>query len=707
MNAIRLGVAGKLTAAMVLIAAVPGTASVTALVGFGRTSDAVGTMTGQNLPQIRASLEAARWAEATIAAAPVLAAARTEEARNIAVMKVEQALAALAASQASLRTAGAAEEQNSALETSIEAIRQTARSMDSGIVALITLQGELESRKSEAFRITESIQKTVEPLQVRWNGAIDQARQTLADEEALDRHPAATKNIVRALAARTPLETMTRSLQVLNGLVEDAATAQADRLDITRMRLENEIQSLGSVLDGGDARVKKAVEPGIIDFRALTLGPDGVIETQRSQLRAIEDVTTLVRQLDAAAAQLNSVTDGVLSAADTGIGASIAEVGSTLGSARGIVLAASLASVLIVVLIAWLYVGRNVSGRITRLSSAMREIADGRLDAQVDTRGADEIAAMARTVQVFRDNGLEMLRLQAEQEALKANAENDRRAVMLKLADDFQASVQGVVETVASAATEMQGSAASMASTAEEANRQSMAVASSAAQTTSNVQTVAAATEELSASIQEIGRQVETSSQIAGQAVAETRRTAETIVSLVEVAHRIEAVVDMIQAIAGQTNLLALNATIEAARAGEAGKGFAVVASEVKILASQTAKATEEIQAKVHEIQAATSCAKSAVDSIESTIGRMNEIAGAIAAAVEQQGSATRDISSNVIQASRGTQEVSANIAGVSQAAAETGAAATQVLGAAGGLSKEAERLRCEVDAFIATVRAS
>ncbi|MGL4290293.1 MAG: methyl-accepting chemotaxis protein [Phreatobacter sp.] len=323
------------------------------------------------------------------------------------------------------------------------------------------------------------------------------------------------------------------------------------------------------------------------------------------------------------------------------------------------------------------------------------------------TERRDEVGEVAKAALVFKDNGLDKIRLEQEQERAKAQSEADKRVAMAELADGFERAVGGIVNAVSSAATELQAAAQTMTASAEETSAQSLAVASASEEASTNVQTVATAAEELSISVQEISRQVSESASIATQAAGDADGTAEKMRRLSVAAQKIGDIVGLISNIAGQTNLLALNATIEAARAGEAGKGFAVVASEVKALADQTAKATAEISAQVADIQASTTESEAAIQGITGVIRRINDTASSIAAAVEEQGAATQEIARNVAQASAGTSEVSSNIAGVTQAAAESSAASSQVLSSASDLSRQSEMLRGELHKFLENVRAA
>ncbi|MBO1077794.1 methyl-accepting chemotaxis protein [Roseomonas haemaphysalidis] len=421
------------------------------------------------------------------------------------------------------------------------------------------------------------------------------------------------------------------------------------------------------------------------------------------------------------ATQLAALLDGPLQQAGQATRAAVAElanfnmVGGVAAANRGAALeaaayrwvtAAMVLAVLLCVLCGVAIV-RGVCGPVAAMTAAMRRLAEHDLGVGIPGLARqDEIGAMARAVAVFRDNMATAERLTAEQDEAR-RAREARAQKVAELVRDFEGRAGGMVGVLSAAATELEATARGMRATAEQTDAQAGEVSTAAGEAGQGVQTVAAAAEELTASIQEISRQVSQASGVAGQAVGEARRTDDTVRALAEAAGRIGEVVGLISSIAGQTNLLALNATIEAARAGEAGKGFAVVASEVKSLASQTARATEEIGQQIGQIQNATRDAVSAIQGIAGTIEEVSAITVAIAAAVEEQSAATSEIARTVQQTAQATDTVGRNIGAVSRGANETGAAAAQVLAAAAELSQQSERLTGEVHAFTTEVRAA
>jgi methyl-accepting chemotaxis protein len=356
-----------------------------------------------------------------------------------------------------------------------------------------------------------------------------------------------------------------------------------------------------------------------------------------------------------------------------------------------------------------LLLGKGISRPMTAMCQAMRELAGGRFDVVLPGLGRnDELGEMAAAVEEFKVQAV----AKAERDAAAQDAHNKassaaRRSELIRFADEFEAAVGAIVSNVSASAVQLESAAGTLTRTADTTQSLSNQVAGASEEASQNMQSVASATEQLSASVDEIGKRVRESNRIAEAAVLQAEQTDGRIGKLSRAAQQIGDVVKLITAIAEQTNLLALNATIEAARAGEAGRGFAVVASEVKSLASQTARATDEISSHISGMQGATQESVAAIKEIGGTIGQISEIASSIATAVEQQGSATQEIARSVQSVAQGTRQAAANIMQVNRGATETGSASEDVLNSARSLSSESKRLRAELDRFMANIRAA
>ena len=407
-------------------------------------------------------------------------------------------------------------------------------------------------------------------------------------------------------------------------------------------------------------------------------------------------------------ADIEKLTDDLIARSSDSKDREIARAGVTLEQQQLTLMAVLLVVAFAGIVVSFL-IGRGISRPVVAMSKAMRELAVGNFDVQLPgLERRDEVGQMARAVEEFKVQAISKAeRETAEREDKNRELAVARRAELHNLAESFEAAVGNIIENVGAASGELENSAVILTNSSAATQELSTVVAAASEETSANVQSVASATEEMASSINEIGRQVADSNRIANEAVEQAGKTDARIAELSLAASRIGDVTQLITTIAAQTNLLALNATIEAARAGEAGRGFAVVAQEVKALASQTAKATSEISTQIAGMQSATQDSVVAIKEIYGTIGQVSEIAGAIAAAIEQQGAATQEIARNVQQAAVGSTQVATSIADVNRGAGDTGTASAQVLASAQLLSNENKRLKAEVVKFLATVRAA
>jgi methyl-accepting chemotaxis protein len=694
------GVRGSLFAAFAVIAGMAIVISAGAGLVLGHLGGAMVDLSGRDIPRLAASLQLAAQSASLASQGPALLASRSAEALDQRTRKMKETQQVALGKLAEITELGAD-------KTVVAALGETVKNIDDTI-------NSLGSAARERLEVASQHDKQYAALRAAQAGFVAAASPAMMDAQMQINAILGSANLSAddvTEAARTVNQlgdviasghlAASEMIAALSATSSDTLEAIENEFKDTRQRVKSNLDLLAK--NPGNAALQTASQK----LLALGEGKTGVFKIRQKELDAndygdviLEEAGKLNVGLGISVQQL---VDGVQSETNAATGLTRREI----SLATIIMLALGGLTLVGSALFVWLYVGRNILRRIRHLQHSMQRLSDGDLQSEIyQSQQHDEIAAMANSLQVFRESMIEGRSLSAEQDRDR-EAKAERASRMEVRIAEFEATVRAALDGLQNSANSMQSTAESMSATAGQSSALVSAVASAAEETSVNVQTVSAGTEELSSSIAEIGRQVVTSAQIARKAVDEAGATDATMQGLAENASRISVVVDLIQVIASQTNLLALNATIEAARAGEAGRGFAVVASEVKNLANQTAKATEEIRAQIANMQQVTTSAVGAIRNIGLTISEINEVTTAIASAVEQQGAATREIARNIQHASGGTSEVSSNIIGVSTASAEAGSAASEVLSASGALRREAEVLRSEIDLFLSGIRAA
>lgn len=695
------GVRGSLFAAFALIAGMGLVIAAGAGLALKNLGGRMTELSGQDIPRLAASLQLSALSASLAAQGPALLAAQSEEALNERTKQLRELQEQTQRKLNEIIELGGDKTVVSGLSETMKSINEAAQSLAKAARERLDVTA-LHDKQYDALRSAQgafvgAASPAMLDAQTRVNAILGSANLSAEDATEAAQTVGQLGNVVASgnlAAADMSAALSANTSDKLDDIQKEFKTAQG--------RLRSNLDLLSE--NQGNKMLRETAEK----LLALGTGKTGVFNLREKELDAIDYGQTILdetRKLNVGLGiSVQQLVDGVQKETN----ASTSQAGQEISLATTAMLALGALMLIGSALFVWLYVGRNILRRIGALQQSMQLLANGDLETEIyrSKNHNDEISVMANTLQVFRESMIDARAMSSEQDkdrVIKA----ERAARMEAKIAQFESTVRNALDNLAQSANSMQSTAQSMSTTADQSNALVNAVASAAEETSVNVQTVSSGTEQLSSSIEEISKQVVTSAAIARKAVDEAGATDATVQSLADSASRISVVVDLIQTIASQTNLLALNATIEAARAGEAGRGFAVVASEVKSLASQTAKATEEIRTQIASMQQVTTSAVGAIQGIGRIIGEINDVTTTIATAVEEQGAATREIARNIQHAAGGTSEVSSNIVGVSTASAEAGAAASEVLGASDALRREADLLRGEIDAFLNNMRAA
>jgi methyl-accepting chemotaxis protein len=697
----RFGLRARLFAAFGAVAVTTVLASGTALLSYDRLGRSLLVVTGTSVPRLTRAADLAQAANEVVGAAQALLAANDDAERAAALDAIEKARFHLDHLASEITGDNA------------DKLRDTIGRMSDNLDRLSRAVADRQAIAGERGQLVAALRDVHQKLAEKLAPMADDAAFTLTVglDSAADKGDLATvKQTLGGLAdkdlvALQAILTLRAEANLVLGILVEAADLPSGDL---MPPVKDRFVAAAGHLDKAAADLKDpAISKLAAELASFGRRKDNLFELKGKEFAGAVASAKVVAENRALAGRLQNEVAALRARSEASAAMAAQTSNDEIGRGRVILIGLALASLATAFGLGWFYVGRGVTRRLSRLRHSMTCIAAGDLEAEIAAGGSDEIADMAAALSVLREARREALRGDEHTAAERARMAQERRQELLTLADGLESEVKAVVELVTGSAEKMHDTAKAMADVASGANVEAGSAASASQQASDSVHSVAAAAEELSASISEIGRKVGESAAVASTAVKEAETTRATMRGLADAATKIGDVLKMIQAVAGQTNLLALNATIEAARAGEAGKGFAVVASEVKSLAAQTATATEEISGQIKSIQDATHDAVAAIEHIGATITRINEIATAVASAVEQQDATTREMAQNVHRVAHSTNVVSEKVTGLASAAGETGQSAQMVRDHAGELARQVESLRGQVDQFLGRIRAA
>lgn len=676
-----------------LAAAMTVVGSLVALYAFASISATLKEIVSRSMPATVALSRLAEDARNLVESAPRLMAVEDDSHRGEIARDIAAQSQLLSARIERLRSLDAS--QNDEIEVAKAAMNEQLDALNLAVADRIKISDQRRALVRSMRKYHEDFLETITP-------AIDDANFDLMTKSQASQDKGALNRSIDALRRLLEIQSdinLLAGLLIESSLITDTATLPPMRDLIAAA--ERKIEANSHALPDSDALRKLA---DLYGHLAAIAGDGGVVALRISELNRDRDARRVFANALAEAARLRQAVERLIEREGTLAQTLSERANSEIQTGRVLLGALSILALAAAGLIAWIYVGRSIVGRLTLLSDAMRRIAEGELSSPVPVGGHDEIAGMAQALLVFRQ-AIEDVTTARRREAGRAEEAEIRRRQVEEATHNFERAVNDIVQALDGASKSMDDYARIMAKTADHNQTEAAAATIASRDATTNASNVAVAAEEIAQSVEQISSQAATSANIARHATGEANEIIGAVEQLVASVGQINTVSNLIRGVAAQTNLLALNATIEAARAGEAGRGFAVVAQEVKSLAAQTEKATQDITQQISSIELTTSHVVEAMKAIAGTIAQLDQNATDISVAVQQQDSVSKEIARSANAAAERTREVSASVAQVSDAATKTGQVANAVLGAGGELAERSNKLRAEVEHFLSEVR--